>query len=465
MITKKMLVIFTVTLFIAIAVLPVTNAQIKNLSKQIPDGDANTYDLLIIAPKKFTRALKPLVTHKNSVGVNAKLITLDEVYSHETCQQGRDQAEKIKYFIKYSIEEWGIKYVLLVGDFRSMPVRYCYNDWPWEVYQEPRFISELYYADIYDSEGNFSSWDYNNNSIFGEWCGDEAQDKDIDLHPDVYVGRLACRNVLELHTLVNKIITYETTTYGSEWFKRFVVVGGDTYREYNNPNWTGYEGEEHTLRALENMSDFEHVKLWTSDGSFTGPRDVTRAINNGCGFIFLECHSKPLKIYTALPNSKISVVALSRFTINFMRNKNMLPILVVLGCHSAEFDVGLRRLGERPLNFFSWIPEHWACKLNRKVNGGSIATIGSTGLAYTKEDKESFEEASDYLYPRFFYEYGTNGTEILGEVWGKTISDFIDRYPIDWGTSALGDDSIDVTTAQQCVLLGDPSLKIGGYPQ
>jgi hypothetical protein len=39
--------------------------------------------------------------------------------------------------------------------------------------------------------------------------------------------------------VVNKIITYETQTYGQSWAKNFVTVGGDTF-----PAFSGYEGED-----------------------------------------------------------------------------------------------------------------------------------------------------------------------------------------------------------------------------
>ena len=49
---------------------------------------------------------------------------------------------------------------MLVGNFRKMPIRYTHleTDTGGE-YEELEFISDLYYADIYDSEGNFSTWD------------------------------------------------------------------------------------------------------------------------------------------------------------------------------------------------------------------------------------------------------------------------------------------------------------------
>ena len=55
-----------------------------------------------------------------------------------------------------------------------------------------------------------------------------------------------------------------------------------------------------------------------------------------------------------------------------------------------------------------------------------------------------------------------NKTDILGEIWGKVISAYLGAYPIDWNSRSYS--AIDAKTAQEWILLGDPSLKIGGYP-
>jgi hypothetical protein len=461
-----------------------TNAQeisINNTTSPQKNTAPSIYDLLIIAPKQFVKALQPLIVHKNAMNVRTCLVTIDEVYQ-QMFWHGRDKPEKIKYFIKTAKEEWGITYVMLVGGFLEIPVRYVFNADNNTFWNEPCFISELYYADLYDKNGDFSSWDASNNGIYGEWYGDVAKDPDIDLYPDVYVGRLACLNKAEVKTMVHKIITYETSTYGQEWFQRLVLVAGDTYPASENPNWTSYEGEVNTLNAIENMSGFEPTKLWTSDGSLTGPKDVIRAVNKGCGFLFFEGHANAFMWSTHPANdSHTWINGLNTVTMDFLRNKQMLPICVVGGCHNNELDVtprniltglkeeGLRYFSSRTVPFgsfwrYTWVRECWGWKLTAISKGGSIATIGCTGLGMSKEDKQSFSGAGDYLDPTFFHEYGVNGTSILGKVWGNTISDYLNHYPIDWETPAAKDFAIDAKTVQQWALFGDPSLRIGGYP-
>jgi hypothetical protein len=445
-----------------------------------PPKAASVYDLLIITPKHYARELRPLVTHKNNVGMKTRLVTLNEVYQ-QTFWQGRDNPEKIKYFIKHAHEEWGITYVLLVGDFSQMPIRYVYNADNNTGWNEPRFISELYYADLYNQDGTFSSWDTNNNGRYGEWFGTTAADPNIDLYPDVYVGRLACRTTQEVRTVVHKIITYETTMFGTTWSHRMVVAGGDTYPLSENPLWVGNEGEVNTIQALENMTDVSPVTLWVSDNTLTSYKDIVKAVNQGCGFLYISGHGSAYAWTTHPTNSTAWLKGLNTRTMDRLRNRNQYPICLVGGCHNLEFDVsprniltGLRTFGlhyflKNSTHFaemwkYTWIPECWGWKLLSMPNSGTIATIGCTGLGMSKEDKQSFSGAGDYLEPTLFYEIGTNHTVTLGKAWGNAIADYLHKYPIDWNTRAAWDYAIDAKSVQQWALLGDPSLKIGGYP-
>ena len=133
---------------------------------------SENYNFLVITPTQFTKELQPLISHKNNRGISTILVTLDEIYNGEKFPvKGRDNPEKIKYFIKDSIENWGTRFLLLVGGAEQLPGRYThiyYDDF--NLYSTPDewvFLSDLYYADIYDDEGNFASWDTNKNNVFG----------------------------------------------------------------------------------------------------------------------------------------------------------------------------------------------------------------------------------------------------------------------------------------------------------
>jgi len=427
-----------------------------------------SYNLLIVAPKHFIRYLGPLVHHKNKIGIKTILVDIEEVY-HQMYWEGRDQAEKLKYFIKNAKEYWDISYVLLVGGRKDqsprdnwwIPVRYTFLDRPYGNYSEKKFLTDLYFADLYTKNGSFSSWDTNQNGIFGEWPeGQKALDIP-DLYPDVYVGRLPCLNTWDVKDVVRKIITYETKTKMDPWFNTMVVVAGDTY-----PGRTPYyDGEVYTQMALNYMSNFIPKKLWTSDGSLSGPRDVVKAINNGCGFIFFSGHGNPKTWATHPPdNATIWIQGLQLRNIPFLVNGKKQPICIDgSGCFNSMFNISLR--SKFPFIFGIPTPICWSWALTRKPNGGSIATIGPTAFSYESPDINTGYGGIEWLDIHFFEQYGQKNISILGEAWGKTIASFLDNNPIDWNDISRNGTALVAKNAEQWLLMGDPSLRIGGYEE
>ena len=167
------------------------------------------YELVIIAPQAFSSTLQPLITEKLGHGINTTLITLESIY---TKYQGYDKPEQIKYAIKDALETWDVHYVLLVGGMKGyligkgakddvnsgvknwyFPVRYNSLD-EGGTEHDPGFITDLYFADIYNANGSFSSWDSNGDHIYGKWLSGHIGKDIVDLYPDVAVGRLAARN-------------------------------------------------------------------------------------------------------------------------------------------------------------------------------------------------------------------------------------------------------------------------------
>ncbi|KYK24993.1 hypothetical protein AYK24_05490 [Thermoplasmatales archaeon SG8-52-4] len=233
-----------------------------DLSDNNPFQAEDKYDMVIIAPRRFSIALNKLVRHKNSYSIETRLKTTESIY-REYRDKGVDKPEQIKYFIKDAIEKNNITYVMLVGGLKSqiyanpsehlnygargwyVPVRYHnFYDNPehplsFEKIYDPGVISDLYYSDVYkynesSGQNEFEDWDSNGDGIIGAWnfLPDESIENDtLDLYPDVILGRLACRNIVEVRSVVNKIINYEKKTFGSNWFKKMVVISGDGFMD------------------------------------------------------------------------------------------------------------------------------------------------------------------------------------------------------------------------------------------
>jgi len=444
----------------------------------------NEYDMVIIAPQKFSKNLDPLIVHKKSHGIQTILKTTESIYNEYS---GRDKPEKIKYFIKDAIENWNISYVLLVGGKKSLLFGnwgiegpYQPNDELWYVpvvYNhlldstgEPGCLTDLYFSDVYkvkDGEFVFDDWDSNKNDIYAEWTL-EFKDE-LDLYPDVYVGRLACRNKLEVRIMVNKIITYEAGGCDPSWFNKVVGVGGDSFDDSPPFGDDYFEGEERNKLAFEYLNGFTPVKIWASNKGTGEPVPsvfhISRAINKGCGFIYFAGHGSTGLYRTYWYhdwNHKNATPMFDIYDIMLLHNGEKLPICVIGACHNSEFNVSFFNFIKSRLDYFP-IPECWSWILTRKIGGGAIATIGYSGLEWVATfgwDNDSIPDCvqyfSGYIDSRLFHAYGVNGVDILGEACSQAIKEYLDKYP---GM----DKKWDCKTVQQWLLLGDPSLKIGGY--
>jgi len=440
----------------------------KQDSNNITKETQVKYDLLIIAPDVFLDYLQPLVIHKNKHDVKTIIATVEEIYT-QMYFKGKDDAEKVKYFIKDAIEQWQIKYVLLVGGRKDqgktetwwVPVRYSYLSRPYGNWSETKFLTDLYFADIYDSKGNFSSWDDNDNYIFGEWPVNQTALDVPNLYPDVCVGRLPCSNIYDVKLIVNKIIDYETSTFDDSWFKKMVVVAGDTY-----PEETDYiDGENYTQQALDIMSDFQPVKIYSSLENLK-TRNIVKAINQGCGFIFFSTHGGPGSVSTHPPNN--SEEWIGRFGLRnmpFLINYNKLPVCTAgSGCFVSMFNASLGHT-----DWVYWhgipytIPRCWSWSLVRKPFGGCIGVIGSTAFSHESPDIDRGVGGCEWLDIHFYEQYAKNNFTILGECWANTVNSFLQNFSINWSDKSNTGDAIIAKNCQQWLLIGDPSLKIGGY--
>jgi len=452
--------------FTAVVVSEKTNFSITHL-KPIEE-----YHLLIISPKKFSTELQPLIDHKNSHGVKTILKTTDEIY---ITFEGRDKAEQVKYFIKDAIEQWNISYVLLMGGRQGqtfrwyVPFRFSNVD---DGFTHKQFLSDLYFADVYKNGNEFEDWDSNSNGIFSEWYEDDSSPTDvIDLNPDVAVGRLPCRYKSEVTSIVNKIIEYENNAQGTSWINRALLVGGDTNPGVGDP--FPYEGEADCNYTEQLLKDFNVTKLIISDGSLAGKDDFIAEFNHGNGFVLFHGHGKQNSLFTHTTEGELFEVFHVDY-ISDLENKGMYPIMLVGCCATTEFDVGIFNFLSVLKNlkqyhyFFGFknecVPEVFSWDMIKTPDKGLIAHIGSSSTAWGAAGDDNHDEIPDSvqfgytsgLCAEFFKLIGDGEIDTLGDVYTNALNAIIENNSAKY-------DRIQCKCVQEFQLIGDPSLKIGGY--
>ncbi len=417
---------------------PEVHITVNYKPTQYPVSFSNETSLLLIAPEEFTEALQPLLVHKNQYGVQTTVLSLEWIAEHAT---GRDLPEQIKYAIKDAIETESISSVLLVGGVDKLPIRQSYVQlWHWD----EEMITDLYYSDIYNASGGFSSWDTNNNDQFGE------STDHVDHYPDVHLGRLACASLEEVAIVVDKIIHYETETYGSDWFDTMIFIGGNTFR------WSpGNDGEENNEILMDIMSGFSPKKIWTSLGNFNRVT-ISKTISEGAGFLDYSGHGFEHGMGTYTPSGLKMKYYFTRY-IDDLQNGYKLPVMFFDACLTAKIDFVLQDLLDyKEYLLFNILAKLVGMDTSKRLpcyawafvshqDGGAIATIGATRTAYG-----GIDSGAGKMSIEFFSAYHTS--EYLGEMMTEMQNNYIN------------DVHDDAFTVEEFMLLGDPTLKLGGYP-
>ena len=411
------------------------------------------YDFLIITADNYMVELSSLVSHKTSRNIRTKLVTLSDVYNSVYFPvEGRDNAEKVKYFIYNAVENWGkdsLTNVMVVGDESSFPARSTHvkaAQGDSEV-----FKSDLYYGDLYNADGSFATWDTNENDLFAEfdWGSSHAEDE-MDFYPDVMVGRLPVVSDIQVETIVEKIITYETqTAYTQNWFTNLVVVGGDSFIDEDHDPEGVLEGEHANEAVVNAMDGFIPTKLWVSNGvlskfSPTGVSAIKSAIKDGCGFIYMSGHGNEATWAThphLNDNMWLPTPGGGFFSndINSLNNGDMQPVVVTGACSVSKYN--------NHNNCFSYA---WLAN----PNGGGIASFGATGLGWAYISDDVTQGLVEYMAIQTIKAYRTYGAITVGEMWRDALTKYIGRF-IDSSPSGT-----DVKTVLEWQLMGDPTLSI-----
>jgi hypothetical protein len=439
------------------------------------------YDMIVIAPERFNASLQPLIDFKNSIGIRTRFKSIETILDEYT---GSDPPEQVKYFIKNEYDQSNITYVLFVGGLKSelfakdkdtrsagwkawwVPVRYVNIP----LFEDPGCISDLYYGCLYNGTGGFDSWDSNSDGVYAAWNATDAANDTFDMNPEVYVARLPCTTLHQVHTVVKKIITYESTGQDAKpWYNTFVGIGGKTYAYYEGKPDGEYLCDLAYNITKNGIPGLQLTRCYSTNRDTGGrtpvPKDILKSINEGASFVYFEGHGNPYSWNTIWFDGTYPVDWTGGFNIAwypFLINGKKLPVVLVDACHNALFNVSIiPTLLENKTHHphFAYgvpIPICFCAGLLMKNHGGAIATTGCTGYSLGSEDEGVDDPVTLHaaLEINFFWQIGNNSQTNLATIHSHAITKYITEHPIH---------QLDAFSITNWALFGDPSLKLGGY--
>jgi len=228
-----------------------------------------SYDYVIVTTEALQDAVDPLVSWKQAIGYGVNVVTtswIDNNYS------GADLQEKIRNFLidKYPQSQWGIEYVLLVGDIGDVPMRYCY---PYPYDHDPSSDwctpTDYYYADL------TGDWDSDGDGYYGEYDEDN-----VDFVAEVYVGRIPWSNATTVTSICQKLVNFESDN--SSWKSNALLLGAmSNYANEDFSGWDRTDGADLMEEMISDMlSGWSYTTMYEKEGLNPCPYDCDYPITH-----------------------------------------------------------------------------------------------------------------------------------------------------------------------------------------
>lgn len=373
------------------------------------------YEYTVITTRELKDAFAELIDWKKQKGYIAGVVCVEDIYQHPYCVGGDvlsgiyDNPGKIREYLRQAKKRCGTKYVLFGGDESVIDIRYAYRLRDSNFSNEYLVPTDTYFADL------TSDWDRNRNGVLGELADS------IDFGPEIFVGRLLCRDSTDIKNYTKKLIKYEVApgNFDLQYLSNFFVAVGTS--NYDEPSLSGFtSGIINSLPEIYGSDALFNATILAAHKHSMG-RDIIVALNdeshrfgicnfyghaNPGGFTYNLCSpnhnnwSFGVTALKAYPSHHSDYVYGLKAGLDDLTNKDYPMIGYSRGCASMPFDTNS--------DFYN--------DTNVPYNFGRSFTCGKDygGPAYIGNTRVSYPAQSNKLETAFF-KLVMNTTSSLGQ--------------------------------------------------
>jgi hypothetical protein len=388
-------------------------------------------DTLYIAPAAFQAELAPLLAWRTSQGRGARAIDVQSIY--DAWSYGQVSPDAIRAFLRYASATWmwSPQSVVLVGDGTSDPLDFT-------AHHNADFIPP--YLAMVDPWAGETACE----TCYAQLDGDNPLD---DLLPDVALGRLPVKSAAELHTFVQKLLTYEKIPHVGAWGGRETFIT-DNYREADNTAdpagdfWTFADaaiaqqpGFVTVQRMYYDPSPSNLGDPWHVGDALVAYQNTLDLLNRGASLVVYAGHSHQWQWAITDPATVPSYL-LGLYDTDALTNAGRPAVLLEMTCLTSAF--------QTPAFSGTTIDERFLLH----PTGGAVAVWGSTGLGILN----GHDKLLDGFYGRLWQD-GT-GRAALGDL---TAAGYLNVFT---------NGACCQSSARVFALLGDPltEVSVAVYP-
>lgn len=292
---------------------------------------ANGADYLIITPRSFLPAVKPLCNHRRNQGFRVKAVSVEDIYNEFSF--GVFDPKAIKDFLSYAYTKWrrpAPGYVLLLGDANT-----DYRDYfgTGKINQVPTHLSITHVLGLTPDDNWFAAVEGN------------------DPLPEMFIGRISAKDSNSAAQVVEKVIDYETGEASKPSKALFVADNDDPSFEDLDEELIGY---------LPKSVQAQRVYLADYAQATEATQDILSKLNEGMALTTYVGHGH-VTIWAAEKIFQSSDIAL-------LNNDGKLTFAITLDCLNGYF--------AHP--YYYSIGE----ELTIAPNKGAIASFSPSGSGY-----------------------------------------------------------------------------------
>lgn len=236
---------------------------------------------LVISPQAWRDSLALLIGGRRALGYDTRWLSIEAV--HLAYADVADPAERLKQAVSDAYSA-GVRWALLVGDARILPVRYAADE---RLNTRPS-IDQLQICDLYFGEFD-GRWDLDGDGVFGEPVDDSA-----DLAAEVYIGRLPVRSATEAASWCRKWDRYVFARGDTRYLGRALGLCSDQMRDFE----AGAGQAAAVARAWPSSLERDSLSLleWPTGDAQQPERptaaDIMARWNDGWGIVHIYAHGR-----------------------------------------------------------------------------------------------------------------------------------------------------------------------------
>ena len=354
---------------------------------------------LIITDRGLIDDFQALSDHRIANGLSSEVISTSTINSNYL---GATQQIKIKNCIKDYYENKGLKWVVIGGDDSVVPDQNVYGAVNGTDYEDYTIPADLFYA-CFDNQFD---WNATNDDKVGN------VDDDVDMSPEVFIGRIPVRTSDQTTAYITKLIDYEENP-PVEIADKFLMTGCELWGYVDSVSDGEAKSEAMWNNYIADNWKGTKYRLYDTNTDFSGGAsyDLTAfnlgdQINDGYGFVHMATHGNQV-IWGTEDGYYSSNSALAQ-------TNTKMGIVATIACITNAFDCDATATSANcdggPYMTDPSLSEGFI----RNPDGGAVGYLGSSrygwGNGATATHGTSFQYNDQFFYKLFTGEGQTSET-------------------------------------------------------